>query len=69
MPEWWNEPIRSPYLWLILGVISISAAAFFTYTGKVWVRFDGWVYCDEGDLNGSPQKEQTCESNTVLCGE
>jgi hypothetical protein len=31
-------------LFLILGVISIFAAAVFTYTGKVWVRFNGWVY-------------------------
>jgi hypothetical protein len=44
MPEWWNEPIRSPYLWLILGVLSISAATVFASTGKVWVRFNGWVH-------------------------
>lgn len=43
MPNW-NAPIRSPYLFLILGVISISGAAAFTYMGKVWVRFNGWVY-------------------------
>jgi hypothetical protein len=29
---------------LIVGLISIFAAAVFTYTGKVWVRFNGWVY-------------------------
>ncbi len=31
----------------IFGVISISAAAVFTYMGKVWVRFNGWVYRDK----------------------
>jgi hypothetical protein len=35
---------RSPYIFLILGVIFISAAVVFTCTGKVWVRFNGWVY-------------------------
>ena len=39
-----NAFFKSPYLFLILGVISISAAAVFTFTGKVWVRFNGWVY-------------------------
>jgi len=39
-----NSLIRPPYIFLILGVISISAAAVFTCTGKVWVRFSGWVY-------------------------
>jgi hypothetical protein len=36
--------LRPPHIFLILGVISISAAAVFTFTGKVWVRFNGWVY-------------------------
>jgi hypothetical protein len=36
--------LRPPYIFLILGVISISAAAVFTCTGKVWVRLNGWVY-------------------------
>jgi hypothetical protein len=40
----WSSPIRSPYVFLILGVLSISAAAVFTFVGKVWVRFNGWVY-------------------------
>jgi hypothetical protein len=31
-------------LFLILGIISIFAVAVFIYTGKVWVRFNGWVY-------------------------
>jgi hypothetical protein len=36
--------VRPPHIFLILGVISISAAVIFTCTGKVWVRFNGWVY-------------------------
>ena len=36
--------VRRPYDFLMLGVISTSAAAVFTYTGKVWVRLNGWVY-------------------------
>jgi hypothetical protein len=29
---------------LLLGIASICAAVVFTYKGKVWVRFTGWVY-------------------------
>lgn len=36
--------LRPPYVFLTVGVMSISAATFFTCTGKVWVRFNGWVY-------------------------
>jgi hypothetical protein len=36
--------LRPPNVFLTLGVISISAAALFAFTGKVWVRFSGWVY-------------------------
>jgi|HubBroStandDraft_5_1064220.scaffolds.fasta_scaffold731923_1 hypothetical protein len=36
--------LRPPYLFLILGIISILAAVVFTCTGKVWVRFNGWLY-------------------------
>jgi ABC-type cobalamin transport system permease subunit len=36
--------LRPPQIFLILGVISFSAAVVFTCTGKVWVRFNGWVY-------------------------
>jgi len=36
--------LRPPYVFLILGILSISAAAVFTYTGKAWVRLNGWVY-------------------------
>jgi len=35
---------KSPYISLILGVIFISVAVVYTCTGKVWVRFNGWVY-------------------------
>jgi hypothetical protein len=31
-------------MFLMLGAIFISAAVVFTCTGKVWVRFNGWVY-------------------------
>jgi hypothetical protein len=34
----------SPVILLIVGIIAISAATFFICTGRVWVRFSGWVY-------------------------
>jgi hypothetical protein len=39
-----NSLSRPPGIFLILGVVAISAAAVFTCVGKVWVRFNGWVY-------------------------
>jgi len=39
-----NALLRPPFIFLILGIISISAAVTFTRMGKVWVRFNGWVY-------------------------
>jgi len=39
--------VRPPYIFLILGVLAVSAAMVFTYTGRVWVRFSGWVYRDK----------------------
>jgi len=36
--------LRPSYIFLILGVVSLLAAVVFTCTGKVWVRFNGWVY-------------------------
>jgi hypothetical protein len=39
--------LRPPYIYLILGVISLSAAAVWTCTGKAWIRFHGWVYLAE----------------------
>jgi hypothetical protein len=44
MPDWWTTPIRSPYLFLIIGGISLTAALVWTCTGKAWTRFHGWVY-------------------------
>lgn len=41
------DPLKPPYIFLILGDISISAAVIFTVYGKVWVRFNGWVYRDK----------------------
>jgi len=35
--------LRPPNVFLTVGVIFISAAAVFAYTGKGWVRFSGWV--------------------------
>jgi hypothetical protein len=35
---------RPPYIQLIIGVISFSAAVVWTCTGKAWARFHGWVY-------------------------
>jgi H+/Cl- antiporter ClcA len=36
--------LRPPGIFLILGVISFSAAVVWTCIGKAWVRFDGWIY-------------------------
>jgi hypothetical protein len=36
--------LAPPNVFLTVGVIFISGAAVFAYTGKVWVRFSGWVY-------------------------
>jgi hypothetical protein len=36
--------LKPPDIFLILGLISISAAVVFTCTGKVWVRLNGWIY-------------------------
>jgi hypothetical protein len=43
----WNSPIKSPYLFLVLGCLSFSAALVWTFIGKAWVRFYGWVYRSE----------------------
>ena len=39
--------LEPPYIFLILGVIFLSVAVIETYTGKAWVRFNGWVYRDK----------------------
>jgi hypothetical protein len=36
--------LKPPLVFLMLGVISISASVVWTLTGRVWVRFHGWVY-------------------------
>jgi hypothetical protein len=36
--------VKPPHIFLILGILSICAATVFTCTGKVWVRFNGWLY-------------------------
>ncbi len=35
--------LRPPTVFLTVGVIFISGSAVFAFTGKVWVRFSGWV--------------------------
>jgi len=42
-----NPLLRPPNGFLTVGVISISAAAVFAFTGQVWCRFSGWVYRDK----------------------
>jgi hypothetical protein len=39
-----GAPLRPPFIFLTTGVLAISAATVFTCMGKVWVRFNGWVY-------------------------
>jgi hypothetical protein len=46
MPDM-NSLLKPPNVLLIVGVIFISAAALFAYTGTVWVRFSGWVDRDK----------------------
>jgi hypothetical protein len=35
--------VKPPHIFLMLGILSISAAVVFTCTGKAWVRFNGWI--------------------------
>jgi hypothetical protein len=37
------DPLKPPYVFLILGDISISAAVLFIVYGKAWSRFSGWI--------------------------
>lgn len=39
-----NSLLKPPYIFLIVGILSTSAAVVYTCLGKVWVRFNGWVY-------------------------
>jgi hypothetical protein len=43
MPEL-HTLLRPPYNYLILGVITFSAAVVSTCTGKTIARYAGWVY-------------------------
>jgi hypothetical protein len=43
MPDW-NSPIRSPYVFLIVGAISFFGAVVSTFAGKTRARFGGWIY-------------------------
>ena len=36
--------VRPPHIFLALGLLSVAAATVFAIKGKVWVRFNGWVY-------------------------
>lgn len=36
--------VKPPHIFLILGILSVSAATVFASTGKVLVRFSGWLY-------------------------
>jgi hypothetical protein len=39
LPDWYSRQINSPYLFLILGLISFSGAVVATCTGKSLSRF------------------------------
>jgi hypothetical protein len=39
----WNSPIKSPYYFLIVGVISLCVAVISTFTGKIYGRYGGWA--------------------------
>jgi hypothetical protein len=39
--------LEPPYIFLIFGGMFLSAAAYWMYKGKAWVRFNGWVYRDK----------------------
>ena len=43
MPPVLNSP-QMPSILLITGILSFSAAIVWTYTGKAWIRFHGWIY-------------------------
>jgi len=40
-PFWF---LRPPYTLCTFGVFLIFLAVVYTYTGKAWMRFHGWVY-------------------------
>jgi hypothetical protein len=38
------KALHQPYIFLILAGIFLSVGILWTYTGRAWVRFNGWVY-------------------------
>jgi len=45
MPDW-NSPLRSPYIFLVAGIVLLSLGVASTCTGQVSGRFR-WVYHTE----------------------
>ena len=42
-----SDPFRflsPPYVLFTVGMVFLLAAVVYTYTGKAWIRFHGWVY-------------------------
>ena len=40
-PFWLLKP---PYGFFTFGMFVLFLALFYTYTGKAWIRFQGWAY-------------------------
>lgn len=40
-PFWFLKP---PYTLFTAGMFVLFLAVLYTYTGKAWIRFHGWVY-------------------------
>jgi hypothetical protein len=40
-PFWLLKP---PYTFLTFGVVLLFLAVVYTYIGKAWIKFHGWVY-------------------------
>jgi hypothetical protein len=36
--------LRPPYAFFTAGTFVLFLAVVYTYTGKAWIRFHGWVY-------------------------
>jgi hypothetical protein len=36
--------LRPPYTLFVAGMFILFLAVLYTYTGKAWIRFHGWVY-------------------------
>jgi len=47
----WGSALRrlllTPYIYLLFGFFFIFMGVGWTWTGKIWVRFEGWVYRNE----------------------